>query len=217
MPSPSRRPNSYDPATGTWSYTGDLVSPQMNHGAVTLTDGRVLIAGGAVKGGNGTIPTNAAQIYDPATATWTTTGSMRGKRDSLTLQLLPDGRVLAATGTHGEDREASATAEIYDPATGLWTRTGNLGVGTFNQIDASLPDGSVLVAGGDNDRVYALRGAEVFDPVTETWSRAGRMSTDRKSAAAASLADGSVLVVGGLSFNNGVLKTADRYLPERNR
>ncbi|MDQ3198033.1 MAG: kelch repeat-containing protein, partial [Verrucomicrobiota bacterium] len=69
----------------------------------------------------------------------------------------------------------------------------------------------------DNDRVYALRGAEVFDPVTETWSRAGRMSTDRKSAAAASLADGSVLVVGGLSFNNGVLKTADRYLPERNR
>ncbi len=99
------------------------------------------LAGGRVKGGNGSIPTSAVQIYDPATATWTPTGSMRIARDSVTLQLLPDGRVLAATGTHGLYSEPSATAEIYDPSTGIWNRTSKLGIATQNQIDASLPTG----------------------------------------------------------------------------
>jgi hypothetical protein len=92
----------YDPASGTWSPTADLVTPRFQHTATRLTDGRVLVAGGSTGAGD---PLTAAELYDPVGGTWTATAGMVRPHEGDTATLLADGRVLV-TGQ---------TAEIYDP------------------------------------------------------------------------------------------------------
>ena len=68
----------YDPTSDTWSPTGQLATGRAGHAAVLLEDGRVLVAGGqtVVAPGRPPVTLNSAEIYDPATGAWTTTGSM---------------------------------------------------------------------------------------------------------------------------------------------
>jgi hypothetical protein len=79
-----------------------------DHTATGLADGTVLVAGGPGPGAS-------AEIYDPATGTFSPTGSMATGRIYHTATGLADGTVLVAGG-YG----ALASAEIYDPATGTW-------------------------------------------------------------------------------------------------
>ena len=111
--------------TGTFASTGKMTVARAFHTATLLQDGRVLIAGGRVNAPNdyrGTV-TASAELYDPATGTFATTGSMTVPRVWHSATLLPNGKVLIV----GRDWEAGddRTAELYDPATGRFTRTGD--------------------------------------------------------------------------------------------
>ena len=54
----------YDPATGSWSITGNLNEARQDHPATALPDGKVLVAGGWFV----TFPEYSAELYDPAQA-----------------------------------------------------------------------------------------------------------------------------------------------------
>jgi Kelch motif/Galactose oxidase, central domain len=120
----------YNPATGQWSnaspglhvciYTQEC---QADSTATLLPTGNVLVAGGLVSLKSNPQTTAAAMLYDPATNTWTGTGSMTTGRESQTATLLPDGQVLMAGGTlfdhpsvgHPGLLEVLASAELYAP------------------------------------------------------------------------------------------------------
>src|SRR5258708_2361396 len=80
----------YDPATGTWSYTGSLNTGRYAHTATPLPDGKVLVGGGI----NNLLVLSSAEIYDPSNGTWSLTASMNSPRELDGAILLPNNRVL---------------------------------------------------------------------------------------------------------------------------
>lgn len=188
----------YDPARGTWSAADRMNAARVMHTATLLEDGRVLVAGGDT--GNEGPPTfgrtATAEIYDPATDTWTFTGSMQTPRSWFDATRLADGRVLAAGGYH---LYTLGSAEAYDPATGRWTPVGDLNVARYGHTLTTLPDGSVLAVRGsdDDDLASTLSSAERFDPGIGKWSFAGDSGGGSVRHTATLLPDGKILITGG--------------------
>jgi hypothetical protein len=105
----------YDPTTGTWSATGDMITPRYWHRFILLANGEVLAVGGLSASPLGPSPTDSAELYDPATGTWTETEHMSEARVGLTATLLDDGTVLVAGGESSLDRPARSSAELFNP------------------------------------------------------------------------------------------------------
>ncbi len=147
----------YDPKTGTFVPTGNMVQPRIEHAAVRLRDGRVLIVGGSPN------PVSmsgqylaSAELYDPVTSSFSATGSMHAVRGAfLAAALLKDGRVLVAGPVAG----GSSALEIYDPANGTFGAP--IAMPQAMQTAVVLYDGKVLLAVSQ----YTAK-AELFDPQT---------------------------------------------------
>lgn len=199
----------YDPVRNTWSPAGSMHVPRYFHAfaAATLSDGRVLVAGGQNAGFERT-----AEIYDPTTNTWNPIPDMSVARTVHTGTVLPDGRVFVVGGYTGTEAGATSTAEIYNPSTNSWTSASAMSVRRYGHTAALLSDGKVLVAGGvDGSNFFST--TEVYDPGTNTWSPGPSMSERRFTFAASRLQNGRVLVSGG---HNGTqfVSSAEVYVPD---
>jgi hypothetical protein len=188
----------FDPATGSFSATGEMSQPHWLAAAAPLADGRVLVAGG-LTGNEFQENINRTEIYDPKTGEFSLTGSLATERWNAFAAPLPDGRVLVGGGGHFVwDSEGHrhvgelASTEIYDPETGKFSAGPSMSVPRAAAGAAVLPDGRILVAGGYNG---AAGSSELFDPVTETFSSGPALATPA-AGTATPLADGRVLFVG---------------------
>jgi len=190
----------FDPATGMFSLTGNLLSLH-GHGATAtrLNDGRVLIAGGINSFG-------FVEIFDPVTGTFSRTGNLNISRYAHSATLLSGGKVLIAGGNAqiggGGQFVTEATAEIFDPAAGTFTLTGSLDVARASHGAVRLFNGKVLLAGGTQitppyGYSILLGSAELFDPSSGTFSRTGDMINQACCVEGQILGDGKALVLGG--------------------
>ena len=112
----------YNPSTGQFTLeTGPCNCTGFNGGL--LQTGKVLAAGGFVLVHalpyDKTETTNAAELWDPSTQTWTSTGNLNTSRGAESLTILSNGQVLVAGGEtfnkHTGQLAVTNTAEIDTP------------------------------------------------------------------------------------------------------
>ena len=172
---------------GLGRSTGSLAIAREQHTATLLPNGKVLVAGGS----DLINYLASAELYDPASGTWTTTGSLATARLGHTATLLPNGKMLVAGGAFNARELASA--ELYDPASGPGRPPA---ASPPNEIFTQRP--CCPTARCSSQAVAGLTSTELYDPASGTWTVTGRLA-DRASAATATLLpDGNVLVAGGI-------------------
>jgi hypothetical protein len=207
---PMRAAELYDPASGTWTATGNLAHPRLAHTATLLPNGKVLVAGGRRRLDFNVIETLAsAELYDPATGTWSLTGSLTTTRQGHTATLLANGLVLVAGGHNGNSNGFLNTAELYNPATGTWSLTGSFGAPRQDHTATLLPSGRVLIAGGAGPNGTVGSG-ELYNFNGGEWATVTTLFTARQNHTATLLHNGPVLVAGGLNGTQS-LASAELY------
>lgn len=218
----------WDPSTGTWTVTGSMTTPRALHTATLLPDGKVLVVGGASRIDH-LEELRTAEIYDPATGTWSTTTSMTMRREAHTAALLPNGKVAIVGGLSPQDYQRGRTlaehfalnfqnivAEVYDPATATWTTTTSNAPIRAQQSMTMLPSGKFLITGGDPYWTTApmdhySQMIISFDLTIGTWAAGAQLNTARTSHASTVLPDGNVLVAGGVGAGGGPVTSAETY------
>ncbi|MBZ4374167.1 kelch repeat-containing protein [Corallococcus sp. AS-1-6] len=202
----------YDPATDLWTSTGALANARFGHTATLLANGKVLVVGGQdvdpVLGYP--VPMATAELYDPATNTWSAAGALASPRAFHAVVSLPTGAVLVSGGHDGADY--TATAERYDPVTNTWSVTGAMGTPRDGHALHLLSSGKVLALGG-YDGMALTRVTELYDPATGTWTPTGLLSTPRYNQATTALATGDILVAGGYLSPSAQNATVELYRP----
>jgi hypothetical protein len=219
----------FDPISGTFTPTkGAMVSTRTAYTATLLSDGKVLVVGGGEPASSvGTVPgsLSTAELFDPATEIFSSTGSMAFARSGHTATLLKDGKVLILGGTvyvtiptSGRGivwQESLDTAEIFDPTSGTFSQTGSLGTARTAHTATLLNNGNVLVTGGldygvvsGGPREIALSSSELFDPAKGSFAPSANMSTTRAGHSATVQSDGTVLVAGGVTVVGRTALTA---------
>lgn len=141
----------YDPLTNAWSLTAAPGLPGLDdHLAAALSDGRVLVAGGALG--------NTAKVYDPASASWGEAPAPATSRVRPFAEMVmiagtacgsACGKVLAVGG--------DGAPELYDPKAGVsgaWARSGACPACSGEPTVSLLDGGDVLVVTRSGTAVY---------------------------------------------------------------
>ena len=183
------------------------------HAAVLLDDSRVLVVAGDDADNRSDGSLASAELWDPATGTFSETGSLAAGRRAPTATLLADGSVLVIGGVV-DGGEILASVERWDPATGTFYPAAALAEPRAYHTATLLPDGSVLVIGGGDFDGTPRASAELWDPGRSSFSPAGMMAEARFLHSATLLPDGRVLVVGGNWPPRDTLASAEIWDPE---
>ena len=154
----------YSPLTLLWKGSGKLIFARASHQAVLLNSGSILVAGGCI-GNCLRSETPTAEIYNPISGTWLSTGKLNVGRLEHAAVLFNNGKVLVSGGNRVTVNNTGVvpTAELYDPASGAWTLTGNMTTRRVGHSSTLLQSGRVLTAGGSTT-TGELASAETFQP-----------------------------------------------------
>ncbi len=211
----------FDPSTGAFTTTGNMNDERFRHTSVLMADGRVLIMGGC-RLNCGTQTLSSAEIFNPGTGNFTTTGSMPVPRHSFRAVLIGT-RVLTTGGiddSTGSNPLYRNEAEWYSG--GTFTSLAGMTSERGNHTLTKLSDTRYLLAAGHgaSDQLTSL---EIFDSTTETFSAApGGLNRKRDQHSAVVFQSdanltGKVLIMGGYNGDSSdelVFSSVELYDPD---
>ena len=221
---PTDQAGLFDPATGDTSVIS-MTASRAGHAASLMSDGRVLVTGGFsvfdltdVLGFLSGVQASA-EVFDPATDSFSTGWSMLEPRALHTQTTLIGGKVMVAGGITLIPiinlPTVSATAYVYNPTLGTWGLPKLMNAPRLMHSAVALDDGRVLLVGGLGlDLSGVITSGDWTQLVVETrddgeiytdgffggFQAVPGMSSRRAQAGLAALPGGGALVVGGLEF-----------------
>jgi hypothetical protein len=204
----------YDPAARTFTATGSMATARALHSAARLADGRVLVAGGTTTFSDPIAALanaqSTAEVYDPASGTWSPARSMARRLLAPGLHALGTGRTLVSGGfevtvVFGVPLPIGSVAscQLYDAGANTWSNAAAMRQhrAVHATSAATLADGRLVLTGGatsgpDLTQAAATARAEVYDPAANTWTLLPDLAHARVGHSAA-LVGGRLIVAGG--------------------
>ena len=134
----------YDVAADKWEELPPLPS-QRNHITGAAINGRIHIVGGRLGNGLSPLKSDANEVYDPQTRTWTTAAPLLFGRSGMN-------GVMARGCFHvwGGESPSGMTPDhdYYDPRTNKWSSLGNMPIPVHGVVGATFVDGLIWAVGG---------------------------------------------------------------------
>ena len=197
----------YDPNTQTFTPVrgamscpgtpGCMTQARWGHTATLLPDGRVLIAGGAAALSGES--TNTAEIYDPATQTFNSTGSMATTRVFHAAAWIPSLNKVLISGGYVDPFPQGAldSSEYFDPSTGQFSPGPSVPVALGYPVAVSTGACTFCLIGGVDFSERPLNSFSIFSAQTAVWSAAGALNISRFQSTATPVGNSGLLVAGG--------------------
>jgi hypothetical protein len=134
----------YDPATNQWEVLPDLPT-QRNHIAGVAINGRIHIVGGRLGNGLSPLKTDAHEVFNPLTRTWSAAAPMMSGRSGIN-------GVMARGCFHvwgGEKPEGMTPQhEYYDPRFDRWASLPDMPIPIHGVVGSAFVGGVIWVTGG---------------------------------------------------------------------
>lgn len=178
----------YDPATDTWTITGDALAVGRSGMAGAALNGLLYIVDG-FSPGVGIV--QRLEAFDPATGHWTRYADPPTARSALGAATI-NGVLYAVGGI--TNNGFSNVLEAYNPSTNTWTTKSSMPTPRYGPAVVALNGILYAIGGGDANGPVTV--VEAYDPTTDTWTTKASLP----SARAFSIADvskGVVYVAGG--------------------
>lgn len=195
----------YDPATEAFEAVGSMTTARVDHAALLLPDGRVLVTGGSRLDGSFLTDLDSAEVFDPVTGEFTLLAeSMTVARATHVMEDMGNGKFLLYGGS-----DTDLHPEWFDTATEHFAALAPAAQdeARFGAAGATFESGAACVAGGDQ-----LGTVVYVDPLFGYAQNTGSgLNAPRSYATATRYGPDRILVVGGFDFSRGyyMLPTCD--------
>lgn len=205
---PSGEAYAFDPVANIWKQKANMITPRSAFAASVL-DGKIYTIGGLIgESSSNVIPSNAVEVYDPKTDTWTSKNPFPYKVIDAVAATVGDS-LFVIGGSTGYPFLGLTNSYRYAPLNDNWTTITFMPTGRWGAPAVVLND-KIHVIGGTPDLTNHLAKMEVYDPASDSWTSETPMPTARRSFAAATLG-GKIYAMGGLG--NDVLNKVEVFTP----
>ncbi|MGZ3450371.1 MAG: Kelch repeat-containing protein [Polyangiales bacterium] len=179
----------FDPATSSWSTTAKLPEGRVQHGAVRLPDGRVMIVGGLSGWDMSAAPLATTFIFDPKTSTWASGPPMPEPRAEAFV-FSAGGKVAVVAGRGGSKPGGARAVLVFDTSTSTWSSI-DAGVGLAS--GAAIGGSEIVVI---DSPMMGKPSARVVDLAKGTIRMTGTIPDGADSLTLTSSADGALIAQG---------------------
>lgn len=229
----------YSPATNTLALTGSMLQPRMGHAMTVLPDGRVLASGGFADWTNITTgpqfevcldtAQDTTELWDPVSGAWSAGPTMASKRAGHSQTLLPNNRVLIASGIDGGVQLLASglqliwvptftqSCELFSPGNNTLISVAAIPLARAFHGATLRPNLSVLMTGGAAaigfyGEAVGTNSCLLFDVANTSWITAASLPTGVAFHTQSPLSTGAALVTGGYTGNFATLAATDEVV-----
>jgi uncharacterized protein (TIGR03437 family) len=138
----------YDPAADSWRTLPDLPTAR-NHLAGAALGGKVYVVGGRFEGGFQSPQSDAVEVYDPVSNTWSTRARMLKPRGGINgLEANGCLHVFGGEGNASAPNGVYPDHDVYNPVTDAWTSTARMPIPIHGVTGAVFLNGLIYLPGG---------------------------------------------------------------------